>query len=436
MRIVMVTDDVQIDRRILQEAETLIGCGHEVILLAAPSGDVTTHEIIGNVKVERVRRQVGTEVWPEKIIVVAFSLCGPLVSKLARFAHRLISGGHLCVLMLLNWLMRAALKVLAILRSVPVAERGLAKRVISYRPDCIHVHDLPQLRVGVVAKRALGVPLIYDAHELYPEICTLSAKEKRVLQRRESKYIRDADVTVTVNPILAREMEQRYQPTSVKVIQNAVDPPPGFDAAARHNRFRQILPIRADEKILLYQGWIAIWRGLGPLLEAMSFVRPDVHLVFMGYGKDQEKLKERATEVGLTARVHFVPAVSQAELLFWSASADAGIIPYQANDLNNLYASPNKLYEFIQAGLPILANDLTFLRTVIVAEGFGLVRTLDTPQAFADAINAMMGDSEKLAGYRRSILARRHVFSWRHESAPLLELYQNLFGSQQSRRAA
>src|SRR5205085_12556213 len=88
-------------------------------------------------------------------------------------------------------------------------------------------------------------------------------------------------------------------------------------------------------------------------------------------------------------RVHVIPAVPQRDLLAYCASADVGVIPYQAVDLNNYYTSPNKLFDFIQAGLPIVASDLPYLHKVIVSDGLGVVAKLDSPLAYADAINSV-----------------------------------------------
>jgi glycosyltransferase involved in cell wall biosynthesis len=159
----------------------------------------------------------------------------------------------------------------------------------------------------------------------------------------------------------------------------------------------------------------------------MLGVRQGVHLVFMGYGEAQSELEEIAISRNLTGRVHFKSAVSQAELLFWTASADAGVIPYQNIDMNNRYCSPNKLFEFILAGVPIIANDLPFLRSVIEGEGFGLVRRLDDEAAYAEAINEMFDTS---AGgpsrFRPRILAERGRYSWQAEKSKILELYNGL----------
>jgi len=409
MRILMVCDDVRIDRRILQEGETLAAAGHEIILLAQAGADVPAFERIGSVKVERLSCVIPKFQAPPG---------AGILQILARRGFRFLK------------------RVLRKFQKLPFGEQLVLNRILHYDPDVIHAHDLPQLRVAVLARRKLGVPLVYDAHEFYPEIHTLTPRQKRMLARRENTYLRETDVALTVNPLLAELMARRYGVPPLEVVENAIDPPPGFDPRARHDRFRSCLPIPADAKILLYQGWLALYRGLGTLVEAMPAVARNVHLVFMGYGADKEQLQATARKLAVADRVHFTDAVTHEDLLSWTASADVGIMPYQPVDLNNTNCSPSKLYEYVQAGLAILSNDLPYCRRVVAGEDFGLVRKLDTPQSFADAVNSIFAAPAQLARYRANVLARRQRWSWQHEGRTILGIYERLTKAREVRRVA
>jgi glycosyltransferase involved in cell wall biosynthesis len=446
MRIVMLTDDVQIDRRILLEAEALIDVGHEVILLAGESPREPRHHLAGSVKVERAR--------PAPLIETAcdhyVDLSDRAVTKVATWNERfrlrtqrwrrplgtalreVSRGGAWAageLLVLQSKAARRGVKLLGRLdnrlRRLDGRERHLVDRIRFYRPDVIHAHDLPQLRPAVVAKRALHVPLVYDAHELYPDIHTLRPRWKRVLARREATCIHSCDRVITVNGYIARIMAERYGIPEPAVILNATAPPPGFDERERYDRFRTELPIPRDAVIVLYQGWMSLDRGLDPLLRSMALVtNPRVHLVMMGYGEGRDVLPPLARDLGLGHRIHFKDAVPQSELLFWTASADAGIIPYPPVDLNNYLCSPNKLFEFITARLPIIANDLPFLRDVVAGNDFGVVRKLDTPADFAAAIDSMFADIPGgTEHFRRSLIRSGNRFGWSVQQEKLLSLY-------------
>jgi glycosyltransferase involved in cell wall biosynthesis len=148
----------------------------------------------------------------------------------------------------------------------------------------------------------------------------------------------------------------------------------------------------------------------------------------MGYGEALDELKEITTsELNLAKRIHFMNAVPQKDLLEWTTSADVGIIPYQPVDLNNYFCSPNKLFEFIQAELPIIANDLPFLRAVVEGEGFGIVYKLESINDFEAAINKSFSDGgKKLKFYKENLRRSKDQYSWEKEEKKLVKIYESI----------
>jgi glycosyltransferase involved in cell wall biosynthesis len=317
-----------------------------------------------------------------------------------------------------------AVKAVRRTRRLPVRDEQLATRAAYYRPDVVHAHDLPQLRGGLVAARRLGVPFVYDAHELYPEIGTLTKRQQDRLGRLERRLMPKCDATITVNPYIAAEMAERYRVRPPNVILNAIDP---VDAGPRERRFHSMLGLAETDRVLLFQGWMSPTRGLGLLLDGVARTSPLVHLVLMGYGDMADDLLAHAARLGIDDRVHMVPAVPQDELLHWTQAADAGVIPYPAVDLNHRYCSPNKLFEFIQAGLPIVANDLPYLRDVVAGEGIGALAPIEDPAAFARAIDEVLAaDDVKNQAYRSQIAEIADKYSWRAQGEHLRLIYAEL----------
>jgi glycosyltransferase involved in cell wall biosynthesis len=464
MRIVMVTDDVRIDRRILAESDSLTRHGHEVIIVAGWQEGLPRHSWHGPVKIERfsydhpvpvaedygfpadepcwiarpsplhrlrgfgmaqifrIRRFIGLMIRKSRALVVVTTAIRQSFRRLWNRAF----AGRLKLRRLWSRAFAGPLELTPDSVDQPSpAERKLAAHLRYLDPDVIHAHDLPQLRVGVEAKRALGIPLIYDAHELYPEISTLTLRDKVMLRAREHSLLPECDQVITVNPLVAAEMVRRYGIPAPLVIQNAVSVPSGFCVTSRHDRFREEFPIGKTDIILLYQGWLAMHRGLQVLVRAIPLVPDNVHLVLLGYGAVQD-LRALANQLGVRRRVHLKDAVSQDELLFWTASADIGLIPYPAAlDLNTKLCSPNKLYEFVEAGLPMLGNkDLPFVRNVIESNDFGRVAVLRTLDDFARAITAMASEGRAgLDRFKENILRRKSEFAWDIEEKKLLQAY-------------
>jgi len=438
MRIVMLTYDRRVDRRIFQEAETLITAGHEVILLAGWREGLPTSETVGRVQVLRIEQGVA----PGNFSAISQRMehvSQPAMGWCSRRVQRMIASRHLAPLgRFISWgggiATRYARGLVNLLITIERRFKGWTpdeplilaylQRIAKLAPDVVHAHDLPLLEIAVRAKQERNVAIVYDAHELYPHQPLRTKSHMEALERLERRIISQADCVFTVNPFLAEEMERAYPGTSVSVIQNAIDPPDGFDVSQRFDRFREDYGLGADTVLALFQGGIAPGRNLSVAVRGMKHVTdPRFKLLIMGYGDYVGELGELAKSIGVTDRVVFVQSKSQDELLSYTASADIGLIPYPyGKDLNTHFVSPNKLYEFIVAGVPILTNDLPFAKMVVEDHGFGICRDLQTPKAFARALSEF--PLESLPEFRANLLAGGEPFTWRAESRKLVALYE------------
>lgn len=481
----MLTDDVAIDRRILQEAVTLIDDGHQVIVIGRAAESHPAHEIIDGVRIERLDDQgVGRFIsMGSKLVQVSGNainagsrasqrVMGRVVGSVFRVIQRLINGwfslaagdagqtsrdaarhnkaivatenaqqrvGGLAVrgVTKIWWaigtinhrivrpVILAIANALTARVGLPPRDARLAERAAYYRPDVIHAHDLPQLRPALAAAKKVGVPCVYDMHELYPEIGTLTKQQQRSLGEIERDLIGDCDATITVNPYIAREIAKRYTVEEPRVILNAIDP---HADNGTDRRFHRKLGLAESDRVLLFQGWMSDTRGLDLLVEAVALTDSSVHLVLMGYGDIASDLVELANARSIGDRVHVIDAVPQAELLGWTRAADAGVIPYPAVDLNHFWCSPNKLFEFIQAGLPIMANDLPYLRDVVDGEAIGIVAPIEDERAFAAAIETVLGLGA--VGGRSDFVANLRAaaprYSWASQEPVLRAIYREV----------
>ncbi|MEZ5596002.1 MAG: glycosyltransferase [Pseudomonadales bacterium] len=512
LRVVMICDDVQIDRRILQEAASLDRLGYEVIILGRSADGYPADERIGNVKVERLnyesyaasraaRRSAeqALQAGDEADADIPLSIDGAEAELAARlrldasgkprypaFVDRLPRTPRVLLRALfwppyrLDLIRRAAprlhwtLQYLIYLPTLAVTpwpravawhwrriasrmgrsrgslnekpdfttpamqalehqvsrfddmnvwELAVYERALLLQPDIVHVHDLPQLRPGVFVSRRLGIPALYDAHELYPEIHTLTPDQQERLAVVEKHFSPRVNAMITVNPFIARRQAEWYGIQEPAVVLNAAEVDELIELT-RPDTLREALGLDASAAVLLFQGWISIDRRIGDLVSAMPDTHESVHLVLLGYGTDIPALKQLAQTLGVAHRVHFPPPVPQSELMHWVSSADAGMIPYQPIDANHLYCSPNKLFEFIAATVPIIANDLPYLRSVVADNGFGIVQTLNTPADYAAAINAMfdpaLGGAQR---FRATIRNGREAYLWPAQEKVLYGIY-------------
>ena len=435
-RVLMLCHDQNLDRRVVAQALTLIEQGHEVRLLALSFDGVTHLETLPE-GIELVRIGLN-HIVPENPTYLGYmrrqhGLNAMLNRAANRFPSRLgIFNRAFRLVSMLNWQLYRALLLLryrnrALHDPLPFRQ-AFFEHGKAYASDLVQVHDLPALEAGVQLAALWDVPLVYDAHELYPEQKSFSAVQRRICSQAEAAQILKADLVFAVNESIGDEMARRYGIEKPVTLLNAIDPPVDFDPEAGHDLLRQKLGLPPERRILLFQGGFAPHRNLEALIDAMADVKTqDVDLVMMGFGPFGELLKKKAARLNLLdRRIHFLPAVPQAELLQHSASADLGIIPYPHVDLNSYYCTPNKLFEFIQAGLPILANDSPELNRFVRSNGFGHCAVMRTPRDIARTIDDAFAMPDS-AQWRSAILEKRSELAWCGQSAIYLKCLAPFF---------
>lgn len=391
----MICQEPVVTRRILQEAHTLSDAGYDVHLLTR-SAD--TEDRTGEIEGIPTR-------W------VAVKGRDPRFGWLYRLVG-LRRGAEFVAL----WSVLTGRHTFT-LRALPWA--------VAARADIYHAHDLNNLEVAYRAARANSARLVYDAHELFPDLGNRWVRlKRRQWLNKERALMPRSDLTITVNDFIAQIMARRNHAPLPTVVLNCPDPPQSFDPSAPHNLIREKLGIEENRKVVLYHGWIAPGRGLEDLVRAAPYLH-DAAEVFLGYGDYRTTLEDLAgSELGKS--VFFLPGVPAHELLPYCASADVGVIPYQAVDLNNYYSSPNKLFDLIQAGVPIVSNDLPFLRKVIAGNNLGVVAQLDNPRSYAQAINAVLTLPDGGAQIKANLRRVAPLYTWAKQAAILLAAYRKL----------
>ncbi|MGD9807402.1 MAG: methyltransferase domain-containing protein [Deferribacterales bacterium] len=298
-------------------------------------------------------------------------------------------------------------------------------KALEEQADYVMCCDLPVLPCAVHVAKHMGVPLIYDAHELYPEQACFSDEQRSLYKSIEKYYIGLPDLVITVNDSIAIEMGERYGIEKPSVILNAIDAPQNFDVDRKYDYFREQLPIRSDQKIVLFQGGYSPNRNLELFVRSARHIKDSsVVLVLMGFGDFGAELEKIAKEdKTINEKVFFFPAVEQSVLLEYSASADVGIIPYPHVDLNSYYCTPNKLFEFIQAGLPIIANDSPELNRFVKENNIGYSGTILSEEDIASLIDEYF---EQNIDYKDNIKEVRPKINWQTEEKKFIRVIKEL----------
>jgi glycosyltransferase involved in cell wall biosynthesis len=297
------------------------------------------------------------------------------------------------------------------------------------RADCYHALDLPALPACYIAACLHRKPLIFESYEL--PLSTLSKAEidmgRRLLQALLAPVLRHiiplCAGVIAVSPLIAREMSRRYPGANIIVVRNI----PPYQAVIKSDLLRQHLRLGPQTHIALYQGHLQPDRGLDRLVRAARYLEPGIMVVIMGKGTPelQEQLCKLIASEEVANRVRILPPVPYEELLNWTASADIGLLlnpPDYA--LNVRLCLPNKLFEFLMAGLPLLTSQLDAVTDILEAHKIGQVISTLTPEGIGAAINAMLADRQVLEQMRRNALqAAQDQFYWEKEQQQLLRLY-------------
>jgi len=291
--------------------------------------------------------------------------------------------------------------------------------------DYIMCCDLPVLPTAVYVAKNKNIPLIYDAHELYPEQAIFEDEKREFYTKVETEFIEYPNLVITVNISIAKEMAKRYNIKEPEVILNALDASSSFDINKKYDYFRKKLSIKPSQKIVLFQGGYSSNRNLHLFVESAKYINnKDVVLVLMGFGDYEKELQQIAKDnKTLNKNVFFFPAVDQSVLLEYSASADVGIIPYPHIDLNSYYCTPNKLFEFIQAGLPMIANDSPELNRFVKENSIGYSKKIENEKDIADMIDTYF---EQGVDYKKNILKVRDKISWSVEESKFVEMMKGI----------
>ncbi|WP_051426100.1 glycosyltransferase family 4 protein [Jiangella gansuensis] len=302
-------------------------------------------------------------------------------------------------------------------------------------PDIVHAHDMHV--VGVAARaagraklRGRDLKVVYDAHEYVPGLSRYGPRTPRFIAawaRHEREYIGHADHVVTVSPAIARKLQDRHgldhEPSVI------INTPVMAAADTEVIDLRSRLRLGPDVPLMVYSGGVTRARGVETAVQALVHL-PDVHLAVVSVPHvaiaPVNELKDLAAELGVQARVHYVNPVEPDEVVAFLSSADVGLIPilrYPSHEM----ALPNKVFEYVFAGLPVVVSDMPSLTEFVGSTGIGEVFRVEDAADLAAKVRTVLDDPAPYLARVTDPDFRREV-SWEGQADKLRELYGQLLG--------
>jgi glycosyltransferase involved in cell wall biosynthesis len=401
------------DSRILREADTLRRVGYRPLILGVVSEDVR----------ETQDEQAGTPIIrlePSSPFAWARSLQG----RLSRRAPAGAGGGAAAPAEEpRNPLMRAAIRIHRWIRTLDFYRRAIAV-VREVRPVLIHCNDYNTMWVGVAARLMGGITVVYDSHELWPD--RNGRREPRWwLIACEFLFVHLAHRTITASPGYAEVMARRYRISRPSVIRNIPDASMLL-AGSENGDSRSAAP--EGEPVALYVGALTTGRGLELSIMALNHL-DGVRLRLVGPARPAylDELVRLARAEGVTDRVEFAGAVTPAELIQTIREADVGLALIQPVCLSYRMSLPNKVFEYVAAGLPVLGSDLPAISELVNEHRIGLLAEPGEVEDVAAKLGEML-EPERNGAFRDAAREAAGVLNWEREAERLAAVYREAAG--------
>ncbi len=347
-----------------------------------------------------------------------------IMDELERPAEEDIEGVHMKHVMMPSLFIPTRFKPWYLVKATQMILRG-AMRLLRTSADIYHAHDVKGLPACYIAACLRRKRLIFDSHEIPlddPNIARwprLSALATRALAHIMPRCV----AVVTASPLYAREISRDYNYPEVKTVLNV----PIYRGIPKSNRLREHLGLSPNVRIALYQGNIQANRSLEQLVNAAPFLDPGIVIVMMGQAVEETRiqLEELIASKGVADRVKMIPAVPYEELLDWTASADVGLTIFKPGYTRSIrYCLPNKLFEYLMAGLPVVSSELDAIAELLKTYDVGEILPSLAPSDIGAAINSILSDPAILARMHDNALAiARQQFHWEKEKQKIVQLY-------------
>lgn len=300
--------------------------------------------------------------------------------------------------------------------------RAVERLADEIRPSCVNAHSLAVLPVCARIARKHGARLVYDTHELETETVESRGVRRQLARFVERRWIRAADAVSVVNEEIAAWYRERYHLRDVTVVRNV----PSRRLAAppeRTGALHRAFGVPEGALLFLYQGVFSRGRGLDSILTSFAGEGRH-HVLLLGYGSWQDRVDRAARD---EPRIHVRPAVSPTELASLTVEADVGLSLIEDVCLSYRLCLPNKLFEYLNAGIPVVVSESPPMVRVVESSGAGWVvrpqhREL---RGLIDAITPT--DFERR---RTAARAMRGMHAWEDELPALAAMYDAIgFGA-------
>lgn len=296
------------------------------------------------------------------------------------------------------------------------------------KPDAIHVHDLPLVKLANYFKRKNQKLLIVaDMHENYPDLVKESEHTNTIAgkllspvclwRRYERKQLSKVDHIITVIEEMSNRLQTEHNLNKpITEISNCI------------TDINKNICVKAELSKtinLFYSGGLTIYRGLQIVIPGIKIILDqgvNVKLTIAGNGRYLNKLQELANILDIDKSVIFLGHLDRTQLNIEQQKADIGLIPH-LRSVQTDNSSPNKLYEYMNDGLPVISSDCLSIKRIIDQTKCGIYYTHNSPEDFATAVQQMIVDFNNIPYGQNGINAVKNTYNWEKQKKKLTDIY-------------
>jgi len=286
------------------------------------------------------------------------------------------------------------------------------------KADILVSNDLDTLPAVYIASLFRQKPIIYDSHEYFTELPELVHRPliKKIWRGIEAMILPHLKYSYTVSSSIASDYNRKFG-INMQVIRNL----PVLRGIQQSGP-----PLRKEkEKLIIYQGVLNMGRGLEVAIMAMQYT-DNARLIICGAGYFEKELRELTRRLKLYDKIRFMGRIHPEALALYTTQADLGISLEENKGLNYYYALPNKLFDYIQAQIPVLVSNMPEMANIVNTYGVGEVINNGGPEELSEVFRDMLFNESKRSVWKTNLIKAAKELCWENEEKKLLDIYRQV----------
>ncbi len=291
---------------------------------------------------------------------------------------------------------------------------------ILFKPDICHCNDIDTLIFGYLHYNLFRIPFIYDSHEYFQDYrynnlplwaFVIQSKLERMLSKK-------ASAVITVSNYIAESLKRDFNRKNIHIIRNISNLSNNQDINKNTSDY---------VNQLIYLGQIGYGRATDNIIKALSLLKDYIRVYFFGYYNESDIMKyhKLARDYNVRNRIIFEKPLCSDKIISITSLGLAGLCIIQNISTSYYYSLPNKLFEYIQAGIPVIGSDSPEIRNIVDTYGIGVIVDPDSPESIAEGIKDIIYKGRK--HFKDNNDKAKQIFNWENESKKLIEIYDSLY---------